>query len=112
MVVLPSPDWRNDGDDVIGDGAPDWRCFRDRSVQQYLPDRKQEVLQAGRHHRALVITVTEAGGAGSPQQQPGQGVQVPHVGVVIEDAVYPLLLVREDVVKLSFQLGRLCRRAL
>lgn len=32
------------------------------------------------------------------QQQPGQGVQVSHIWVVIEDAVDALLLVREDVI--------------
>lgn len=38
------------------------------------------------------------------EQQPRQGVQVSHVRVVAEDAVDPLLLVREYVVQLPFQL--------
>lgn len=38
------------------------------------------------------------------QQQPRQGVQVSHVGVVVKDAVDPLLLVGEDVVQLSLKL--------
>lgn len=46
---------------------------------------------------------------GLSQQQPRQGVQVSHVRVVAEDAVDPLLLVGEDVVQLSFQLGCLPR---
>lgn len=129
-----SSDRRNDGDDVVSDGGLDpclvhagpacleWTRTRTRSGAGPTTRLYRCVPAGANSGGPLGVPQTErnqsqASSDGpvltrSAQQQPGQGVQVSHVRVVGEDAVYPLLLVGEDVVELPLQLRRLRRRAL